>query len=351
MKQPQCLHIPPLYEGESAQISWGVMESDTNHIIERVFNETFSQASTGYTWDNIATINASWSQYDQEDLTWQQIENRLSMGQSWERLDYNGFSWAEIEAKFYTWQQLESLEVNFEIFRGAGTDCSSFEEGSAWYELEALNKTWSDIESMNYSWDDWEKMKQFGLSWNSIEAKWLSFHEWESKGLTFAELDRQMDAEEHRGMTDFIRIGSKNATYRIKAYNSAGDESDYLTTSQLPVIPIFYRDSEAKYPVESGKSYCILLTAADVHGLNRVNMNLRYDSNILELVDMSAQSDTKVLIPGNYQKEYLELYSHFNGNMWFRSTRPVNADECFSGIIALVKFTAKQSGTATVSLY
>ncbi|MGL5437831.1 MAG: hypothetical protein ACRDBO_21020 [Lachnospiraceae bacterium] len=349
MKQPECLHIPTLYEDESAQISWGLVEENTNHIIERIINDTFLQALSGYSWSNIASINDPWSKYDQEALNWQQIETRTSKGQIWERLDYNGFDWAEIEKQANTWQQLECQDTNFEIFRGSGTDCSSFEVGSTWLEIDSLNNNWSDLEAKLYSWDNWERMTVLGLSWDSIEAKWLSFAEWQKKGLTFQELDTQ-SIEEHRGMTDFIPIGSDNAMYRIKAYNSDGDASDYLTTTQLPVIPIFYRKGFMKYPVKAGNRYLILLKAQDVYDLNRVKMNLHYNQQLLELVNFAAQSTGTVIKPGDYPNDQVTIYSHLGGKLWFQSTRTVRQDECFSGLLTLTEFIARETGIATISL-
>ena len=65
MNRPECLHIPTLYEGEDAQISWGAVDSDKNYIVERIFNESFLQALSGYTWDNFENINEPWSTHDQ----------------------------------------------------------------------------------------------------------------------------------------------------------------------------------------------------------------------------------------------------------------------------------------------
>ena len=114
MNRPECLHIPALHEGEQAEISWGAVEADKNYIVERVFNESFLQVLSGYTWDNLESINEPWSRYDQDALTWQQIETRTGKGQHWERLDYDQLSWLQLENPSYTWQQLESREISFE---------------------------------------------------------------------------------------------------------------------------------------------------------------------------------------------------------------------------------------------
>jgi len=178
----------------------------------------------------------------------------------------------------------------------------------------------------------------------------MTFDDWEKKELTFQELEEQLRAEKHRGMTDSVPIGAANATYRIKAKSSNDEDSDYLTTSQLPVIPIFYRDSVMEYPVKAGKRYRILLKAQDIYGLDKVRMNLRYNPYLLELNDFSAFSSKKIVAAGDYQAEQLRIYSSVPGKVWFQSTKSVKSGECFTGSISLVDFIAKGTGVATVSL-
>ncbi len=351
MNRPECLHIPTLHEGEQAQISWGVLEADKNYIVERVFNESFLQALSGYTWDNFDSTEESWSSCDQTGLNWHQIETRSGKGQSWDRLDYEQLNWTQLENHLSTWQQLESLEISFEIFKGLGVERPGIEHGRIWLELDELNKTWSDLEESGYSWAEGEMVTLSGISWESFDSRWLTFNEWEGKGLAFHELDTQKQIEEHRRMTDFIPIGASNAMYRIKAYDSKGDESDYLETAQVSVIPVFYRSSTMEYPVKSGKRYAVLLKAQEVSGLNKIRMNLRYNPYLLELTSLAAGNIRNITKPGYYPEENLRIYSSISGNLWFQSARQLSQNECYSGSIALVEFVAKGTGSAAVSLY
>lgn len=350
MNRPECLHIPTLYEGEQAQISWGAGETDTNYIVERVFNESFLQAKSGYTWDNIDSTNEPWSRYDQADLNWNQIEIRTGKGQSWERLDYEQLSWSQLENRSFTWHQLETQEISFEIFKGPGARRSGIEQGCTWLELDELNKDWISLENPGHTWVEWENETLAGISWESIDSRWLTFNEWEEKGFTFHELDTQKHIEEHRGMTDSIPIGSNNAMYRIKAVNSNEDESDYLTSEQIPVIPIFYRSSTMEYSVKAGKRYVVLLKAQEVVGLEKVRMNLRYNPYLLELTSLAAGSQRRITEPGIYPEENVRIYSSIPGKLRFQSTKQLRQNECFSGSIALVEFIARGTGSAAVTL-
>ena len=350
MKRPECFHIPTLHEGETALISWAAMDVDTNYIVERSFNESFSQSSSGYTWDNIDSTNEAWNTYDQEALSWYQIETRTGRGQSWERLDYEGLSWSQIESRLQTWKQLESKEISFEIFRGQGVERTDIEQGRTWLEFDGLKETWSSLEKTGHSWTEVEKVTLPGLEWEDMDAKWLTFDEWEKKGLTFQELDTQKRVEKHRGMTDTIPFGAANAMYRIKAYGPERNESDYLTTAQLPVIPVFYRNSVTNYPVKAGRHYLVLLNAQEVRGLDKIRMNLHYNQYLLELTDFAAGSQRNITKSGDYPEEHLKIYSAIPGKVWFQSTKASGQNECFSGAITLVEFIAKGTGTATVSL-
>lgn len=351
MNRPECLHIPTLYEGEQAQISWGARELDRNYIVERVFNESFIQALSGCTWDNFDSTNDPWGRRDQVDLNWYQIETRTGKGQNWDRLNYEQLSWSQFENHSYTWHQLENREISFEIFKGPGVIRSGIEQGCTWLELDELNKDWISLENSKHTWGEWENEMLPGISWESIESRWLTFNEWEEKGFTFHELDKQKQIEEHRGMTDSIPIGATNAMYRIKVDDNNSNESDYLTTEQLPVIPIFYRSSTIEYPVKAGKRYVVLLKAQEVSGLDKIRMNLRYNPYLLELTSLAAGSLRKITEPGNYPEENLRIYSSIPGKLWFQSTRQLSQNECFSGSIALVEFIARGTGNAEVSLY
>lgn len=351
MNRPGCLHIPTLHEGEQAQISWEAMEEDKNYTVERIFNESFLQALSGYTWDNFDSTDEPWSSHDQDALNWHQIETKEGKGQHWERLDYEQLNWSQLEDHSNTWQQLESREISFEIFKGPGIERPGIEQGRTWLELDELNKTWGSLDDSVHSWDEGEKVTLPGISWEGIDSRWLAFNEWEGKGLTFHELDIQEQIEEHRGMTDSIPIGASSAMYRIKAYCPEGDESDYLTTAQLPVIPVFYRSSTMEYPVKAGKRYTVLLKAQEVSGLEKIRMNLRYNPYLLELTSLAAGSPRIITEPENYPEENLRIYSSIPGNLWFQSTRQLNQNECFSGSIALIEFIAKETGSAAVSLF
>ena len=352
MKQPECLHIPLLYEGENARIDWEMVDQADGVVIERTFNQTFEEALSGYSWENSDSLLKTWSGWDQEELSWKQIEARTGWGRSWEHLDYDGLSWSQIEAKDSTWTRFEHQDTGFEIFRGMGTKGLGSEQGRTWNELDASEKTWSRIEADNLSWTEWEYVTLSGLSWEGLDSRWQTFEECEGEDLTFEEWEALSSTGEHRAMTDSIPIGAVSAMYRIKSYSeSEGVESSYLTTSQLPVIPIFYRSGTLEYPVKAGRNYRILLAAEDVYGLERVPMNVKYHPDVMELKNFSAISEDRIKGAGSYGEARLTIESKSaEGRIRFQSTRSLGQDQGFSGSIAIVELTAKRTGKATIVL-
>ncbi len=350
MKQPECLHIPTLHEGKSAQISWGVVGTDANYLLERVFNDSFETALLGYTWDNYDSTYGSWNKHEQELFNWNQIESLTGKGRTWENLDYEHLYWSQIEDSFYTWKQFELQDISFEIFRGLGSKKAGVNPGIIWLDLDDLIRNWNGLELSGYSWEEFELLSLPGISWDDIEARWQTFDEWEKNAFTFQEWENQWDEGEHQEMTDSISIGATTAAYRMKAYNADGDTSEYLTTDILPVIPLFYRNDTAHYPVQAGKRYWVLLRAADVYGLDQIRMNLCYDPQLLTLTNFAAHTSGYVYKPGKYPEAHLDIYYNSPGKVRFQSTQPMQQDECFSGSITLVEFTAKENGTAKVSL-
>ena len=350
MKKNECLHIPTLYEGKEAQIAWGSVNANSKYIVERIFNESFAQALSGYTWDNIDCTSKPWNLLDQVAMSWHQIETRTGKGLRWESLEYKQLDWSQLDTQSYDWQKLDSQDISFEIFNGPGTSLPFFGKGRTWLEFDENANAWSNLDTIGHTWVDSELVTLPGLSWGSIESRWLTMDDWERNNLTFQELESQSHADEYRGMTDSIPYGVSNAMYRIKSYDSKNGESDYLTTVQLPVVPVFYRNSAVIYPVTDKKRYIILLSAKEVKDLDKIRMNLRYNPYLLELTALTTGSQKSILKPGNYPDEYLKIYSCVPGKLWFKSTRQLGQNECFSGFIALIEFIAKGTGNAEVSL-
>ena len=234
-----------------------------------------------------------------------------SAGRTWENLDnYAGLTWSQFEAQNLTWQQFELQSPSFEIFRGPGTA----EQGSTWTELDDEKLTWPQFEAKNLTWDQFEHLLL------------------------------------HRSTMDAIAIGAKTAIYRIKAYAADGSESPFLTGSQLPVTPIFYRADSTQWQVTNGTRYWVLIEGENLRDLDRVPLTFRYSVDKLRLESFMAQLPGQQTAPGNYPAACLQINAAYQGEVQFSSTRQIPAGANWSGCITLIQFVAIGSGPAEVSL-
>ena len=310
MIRPDCLHIPTLYEGAPAQISWAVPDYAAGYILERQFNQTFEQAS--------------------------------APGRTWESLGYEGLTWTQIEAKDLSWSQFELLPPSFEIFRGMGIPVIGPELGRIWQELDQENLTWAQIEAKDQTWEQFEKTTNPGISWEGWDARWLNWDELEGLDLTWNQIEQQTSEEEHRAASDQIPFGTKSAQYRIKAYDQAGAESDCLTASLLPVIPVFKRDNQITFPVTANKTYYLQINGQGIRSFAGIELTLTYPSNQLRLDSFSPRQGNTAAKP--------VITSQTNGELRFTCTGTIPAGKEWSGLVTLLQFTALTSGTATITL-
>lgn len=118
---PDCLHIPPLREGESASISWGEVDNADGYVLERQFNETFEAALTGRTWASLDAESKTWTQIALDGLSWEQFEALPTLGRTWGNMDCLGLGWDQIETQDLTWDQWALQPPSQEIYRGPGT--------------------------------------------------------------------------------------------------------------------------------------------------------------------------------------------------------------------------------------
>ena len=306
MQHPLNLHIPNLYEGDPARISWDVVSNADGYILERNFNEPFE----GRTWTNLDTENRTWDRNDLYNLTWDEFEALPALGRTWENIDYEGLTWPQFEAKNLTWRRFELLRSGFDIFRGPGTE----EPGYTWTELEHEDLTWPQAEAKN-------------LTWAQIKNLML-----------------------HRSTMDKMSIGVKKAIYRVAAYDAGGTESDFLTSNFLPVTPILSREDTIQWPVNNGEHYWLLIQGKDLWDIDRVLLTLKYSKGMLLMEDFIVHTLGAQTKHGIYPAAYLQINYSAPGEIQFKGTRPVPEGENWSGCITLLQFVATGTGTAEIAL-
>lgn len=308
---PQCLHVYDLKEDEPAQIIWGLVEGAEGYILERQFNQTFEQAMAGRTWENLDAEGKSWAAIEQDALTWEELEELPTLGRIWESIDAEKLTWDEIESKGYAWSQWGLLPLSSLIYRGPGTAM----QGTIWRIVD----------------DD-------ALSWDMIQAKNRTWGEWEN-------------TEDHSGITDEIPIGIQSAIYRVAAYASLGEISEYLTGSLAPVTPIFYREDSTQLQVIQGMRYRLQINGEQLKDMDRVPLALKYNSKILVLEDFIVHNPGKQTNPGIYPYAHLQIENAIPGEVKFKCIRQALAGKDWSGCVTIMDFVANQTGLAEITLY
>lgn len=341
LDRPKCLHIPLLHEGATDQLSWAVVDGSTAYRLERQFNETFEDASRGRTWSQFDSIEKTWDQADDLDLEWDQLEVLPAIGRTWDSLDIEALAWDEIEARSLTWQDFARLPHSFAIYKGPGLIANEG-RGITWSQLEAGDVSWKEIESINLTWGQIENLIPF-ISWDKLEAHWLDWDNLEEKNLTWDDFERLLDYKDHLAADDTIKIGARTAIYRIKAFDTSGEGSEFLTSSILPVIPIFYREATLRWQTIRGARYLVLIEGRDLRDTERVPLTFRYGAGVLEMKNFRAQN----LNPS----VRLHINADTPGEVRFHCIISAQNGESWSGCVTLIEFIARRTGLAEVSLF
>ncbi len=79
-KAPNCLHIPPLYAGATLPVIWEGGE-DASYEVDCVFDQSFEQADTGLSWEDLDARGAAWEA--EEWNSWDELEQTAAQGLCW----------------------------------------------------------------------------------------------------------------------------------------------------------------------------------------------------------------------------------------------------------------------------
>ncbi len=392
LTKPKFIYIPPLYEEGTATVSWENTDKNANYELDAVFNETFDEASAGMSWT--AINNADWSWQSQEGpnaLSWSDIAALPAQGLSWQALDFMGRTWAEWDGDpAATWLWMEQHAPIFTIYRGAGEDVPAPDQGLHWAAIDAApwtwanqegpdalswkeisllpsvglnwgqhdsnNLTWSLFEQTYDNWSDFEKQAARGISWASFEARQLDWNAIErlgadENGLSWYEWEHlQPDSQTHKGFETQIPLNAKTAMLRLRAYDDT-EYSEYITSSLLPVIPIFYREDAVELDVVQGKTYWFEIVCDDIQTFSKVAINLEYSNGELALTDTSAQTSIPLADSDTVLLSHLEIVTQTNGQVQFKCNQSIPDGEKWSGLITVMEFKALKTGKTQIKMF
>lgn len=317
---PACLHIPALYEGKEASVSWREMTGASGYTLERRWNEGFSTSATGLTWENIRLRHETWDQLEFDNLSWNDHKNMPS---------------------------------SFVLYEGPGTPSPAPAIGLDWRDIRLGGLSWEAFETKGLSWAGCKPFFSNGLSWADQRATYSTWKELETRGRPWGEMENLADEILHASYADSIAIGMKKAIYRLKGHNDR-EETTYITSGLVPVIPIFERDDEVIWRAYQGEQYHFKLDCTEIRtfqiGDRPIIMKIKYDPKILRLVDFVRQTSATLRGAGHIPDTYIKIHSHINGEVDFTFNRTVAENKEWSSLITYLQFEALRSGNTALQL-
>jgi hypothetical protein len=100
----------------------------------------------------------------------------------------------------------------------------------------------------------------------------------------------------------------------------------------------------------AGAEYLVAITAENVSSFASVTYTLAYNASVLELTDFAAQTPAPDISAGAVVGTGLTIVSHGNGALTFTVTKTVPPGNVWNGAVTVIRFRAKVTGTATVSI-
>lgn len=287
LAKPTCLHIPSLYEDSPARIVWEAVDGATGYRLECVFDEDFGSASEG-----------------------------------------------------------------FVIYDGEGVEIPGPDQGLTWEDLRTSGMTWDSIKEKGLTWREISFLPPKtarGLSWNSFIARQLTWNDIVERGLTWEEWKNQSDAKTHIVHTVSIPPEKNQACFRISAY-SAAEESTYLTSGLIAIIPLFKHDDKIVIKATQGEQFYIKLICNKAIDFSKLTFVIGYDPKKLELVDFTSQTPEQDSKTGEISGKHIKIESNQSGKVQFKITRNIAAATEWTGLATAIFFKAVATGDTEIKL-
>ena len=316
MDRPACLHVGPLAEGSAETIAWAQVDGADKYELDASFNECFTSADTGKTWGNIHDLGKSWSD---AALSWQDFENLPARGSAWFGIQSRNQSWTDIESEGLNWGEFHSQPPRHTVYMGPGTAFDLPDRtGGIWDNLNARSLEWSEVHQALPSWQD---LTQLGN-----------------------------DNADHRSYTMQIPLGKKTASFRVRALASDGSRGDHITSAQIPITPLFHRESGLSMNVVRGNEYILQLHTRDIDRLSDVVFTLDYSPFFLQLSKSLPHISHGIQL-GNTRHTPLQRLFARDGRVQFRWCSEADTQAKIDRPVILFRLKALQTGSTQVKIY
>jgi len=345
LDRPACLHIPPLLEGNTETIAWAEVNEADIYELDCSFDESFPNADMGKTWGDIHDRGEPWS--DIAALSWRELQSLPAQGSAWYAAQSENLSWTDLESRGLTWGEFHSQAPKYTIYTGTGTAFDIPSRDSTWDNLTALSLEWQEIHETSTAWQGLPR----GSTWHNLNAHRLQWQEVQEVLLSWQDLPQSGAGNvNHRSYTAQLPLGKKTASYRARALANTGDVSDHITSAEIAIAPLFYRQSSLRMNVVKGNEYILLLHTRDIDRLSEVVFTLDYSPFFLQL-NKDAPHLSHGMQLENIGHTPPECLFARDGRVKFRWSSEINGDAKLNRPVILFEAKALQTGSTQVKIY
>jgi len=150
-----------------------------------------------------------------------------------------------------------------------------------------------------------------------------------------------------------VSINSTTGVVTVASTASPGTVSmkaTYGALSGTATLTLTTANTSMNINTVSGTEYYVVISASDITSFNSVTYTLTYNANLLTLVDFAAQTYALETGAGVIPGTGLTILSHANGVLKFTFDRTIPSGKVWDGVMTVVKFQGKGTGTANVSI-
>ena len=261
-------------------------------------------------WDRINAMEKTWNEINNR-MSWDEIRTLSSTGRSFDQWDWLDAAWNDKDSMLLSWDNIQQLPVSFVVYQGPGEAVSN--------ETPTAGLSWDAMDARCLVWDEGDAED---LAWNAFEQK-------------------SNDVGPHKSCEIHIPIERRSIWIRLYAYDEAGKRTDYIATSEIPIIHVNTCDVHA---VEDEACY-LQADCESIQDFDGWVHTLHYNGDTLSL-------DSIAVAPHGFSqpRSLPSILSFFDGKLKTRNLRESGVGEQWDGVQSRANFVAEDTAETTGSL-
>jgi hypothetical protein len=394
IKQPECLHIPNLYEEGVAAIRWQAVDGADGYELDYLFDGDFGQNAyetyrgvgvwsagrgTGQNWVDLEHLSYFWQHQADALKLWDEIEAIIALGRYWQEHDSQYRTWQQSDTARLLWDEIECLPVDMCAHISHTIDIPLYKKSALCRVRAYKGNEESDYLTSAVTATFPRSLQRYAppcmhlpilrafkeavLVWGDLYGAQGVVLE-RDLGDGFEEIYRGAGQEiqtdcgsvyengddvQHLAYTDFLVKTARHVAYRIKAYNST-DESQYFTTDILRVIPLFQNEMEKPVVLQAGDECFLQLDARKISDFAGYELSVEYDSDALLFERYDAQQNIGVNAGQRGNLVQTQFTVVRPGLLRYTCHKESEKTDAYA-LLGLLQFKALESGESIVKLY